>query len=74
MADHDVDVWVLTETHDDVSPGQSFRCIAYSAARDDGRAGERWVAIWARCFASKPHTVLDAQFSALVQINYRKPW
>lgn len=39
------DLWVLTETHDDVAPLE-HRAVA--AAREDGRHGERWVAIFSR--------------------------
>ena len=42
----DTEVWVLTETHPDFSPGDGFRRAAVSASAPDRKGGECWVAIW----------------------------
>jgi hypothetical protein len=39
------DVWVLTETRDDLSPGDEFHPV-HSAPRSVAHPGERWVSIW----------------------------
>ena len=42
------DLWVLTETHEAVSPGDGF-CSAMSEEPDRvSKPGERWVGIWSR--------------------------
>ena len=53
MAEIDADVWILTETHDDLSPGPEFRAV-HGANRplDDGNRqvvkGSRFVSIWVK--------------------------
>lgn len=42
------DVWVLTETHDCVSPGDAFACVCTEETDRPGEPGERWTAIWSR--------------------------
>jgi hypothetical protein len=46
----DADVWVLTETWRELSPGAGYRLVAASGpARDrEADAGELWVAAWSR--------------------------
>ena len=51
MDEIDADIWILTETHDDLSPGPEFRAV-HGANRplDDGNRqvvkGSRFVSIW----------------------------
>ena len=40
------DIWVLTETHDVVSPGTSYSCVSTTGMDHPGEPGERWVTIW----------------------------
>ena len=51
MREIDADVWVLTETHDGLSPGGAYTPI-HSAQRPMSHErivpGSRWVSIWAR--------------------------
>ena len=43
------DVWVFTETHRNLSPGDGYECIASSPlAHDIPSEGGRWVAIWCK--------------------------
>jgi hypothetical protein len=50
MEDSGVDIWVLTETHRELSPCPEYACVAHSADVPDREAasGECWVAIWSR--------------------------
>lgn len=43
----DADVWILTETHDDVDLSASHTAVC-STQRPTGRAGGRWTVIWTR--------------------------
>lgn len=50
MSAIDADIWVLTETWQQIAPSPAHRLIAYSVAapdRDSG-AGECWTSIWSR--------------------------
>lgn len=66
MAEWDADIWVLTESRDDVVPRGQFRAIARSALRPGGSRDERWVTIWTRVedadAASLP--TQDSEFTA----------
>jgi hypothetical protein len=46
----DADVWVLTETHREFSPGAGYRLVSQSADAPDRvfSRGECWTAIWSR--------------------------
>jgi hypothetical protein len=48
IAEVDADVWVLTETHPDFTPGEGFATAAVSASAPDRKGAECWVAIWVR--------------------------
>lgn len=48
MATIQADIWVLTETHSQLSPAAGFNCVAYSRDSWDRLPTECWVAIWAR--------------------------
>lgn len=53
-ADATADIWILTETHDDLSPGCEFREVQSTHQRpgvgqiDGVVAGSRWASIWSR--------------------------
>ncbi len=44
----DADVWVLTETHESVTPGCGYEPAMTSGTDRPGQPGERWAAIWSR--------------------------
>src|SRR5665647_2392857 len=44
----DADVWVLTETHNSVSPGPEYSAASTGYSERPGEPGERWVTIWSR--------------------------
>src|SRR5688500_14052846 len=44
----DADVWVLTETHEAISPGDGYRAVSTTGSDRDQAAGERWTMIWSR--------------------------
>jgi hypothetical protein len=44
----DADVWVLTETHDSVSPGPGYSAVSTGQPDRPGEPGERWATIWSR--------------------------
>jgi hypothetical protein len=50
MADQDVDVWVLTESHDGLGPGERYVHVASRQRTRGGRIapGSRWVSMWIR--------------------------
>ena len=53
MQEINADIWILTETHDDLSPGDEFRAVRSQQrphGHGDGRVNERsrWVTIWSR--------------------------
>lgn len=53
----DCDIWVLTETHDDLDPGGYFS--ASTTPRAMKRAGARWTTIWSRFPITKKPKVDD---------------
>src|SRR5665647_2911689 len=44
----DADVWVLTETHDSVSPGPGYSAVSAGQPDRPGEPDERWATIWSR--------------------------
>jgi hypothetical protein len=48
MAEVDADIWILTETHVDHSPGDGYDAIHSPAIPDRRPEDERWVGIWSR--------------------------
>ncbi|MEI8343112.1 MAG: endonuclease/exonuclease/phosphatase family protein [Verrucomicrobiota bacterium] len=48
IEDVETDVWVLTETHPDFTPGDGFERAAVSATAPDRKGVQCWVAIWVR--------------------------
>ncbi len=47
LRDADCDIWVLTETHDELALGPDYSS-ASTVQREPGRAGGRWTTIWSR--------------------------
>lgn len=74
LASQRADVWVLTETRDDITPGCSF--IATHAEQQDLAvseelvAGNRWVSIYARDCRRTRLPVSDAQRTVAVLLEY----
>jgi hypothetical protein len=54
------DIWVLTETHDDLDPGGDYLPIP-SAPRAHAPVGERWVTIWSHYKCLETVAVHDAE-------------
>src|SRR5262245_36493386 len=65
------DVWVLTETYRDFTPGADFRLAAQSAAATDRDAarGECWVAIWSRLPAEPVILMADLERVAATRVG-----
>jgi endonuclease/exonuclease/phosphatase family metal-dependent hydrolase len=57
----DPDVWILTESHPDFSPGASYDLITHSAAAQDRERGGCWVAIWTKRELSATPLTLDKE-------------
>jgi endonuclease/exonuclease/phosphatase family metal-dependent hydrolase len=55
MAEVDADIWILTETHVDHSPGDGCRGIHTPPVTERRPEAERWVGIWSR----HPMTPID---------------
>lgn len=43
----DCDIWVLTETNDELHLGDAYRAVS-TTPRPNGREGSRWVTLWSR--------------------------
>ena len=71
MSQVDADVWVLTETHIEFSPGSDFSLVAYSADAPDrnSKNGECWVAIWSRLGGSSVQLTADCERVAAAKID-----
>ena len=70
----DADVWVLTETHDELSPGPDFRAVNSAPRPATNRKhvveGSRWVTIWSRLPLLETHIPLadvERTVAAVVQ-------
>ncbi|MCJ2132784.1 endonuclease/exonuclease/phosphatase family protein [Methylobacterium sp. J-026] len=68
LQEHDCDVWVLTETHDELVPSAAHEPI-HSDQRRTGRPGGRWASIWTRYPVQQRLEVVDPRrtVAALVQ-------
>lgn len=77
LAENPADIWILTETHDDLIP---LGCsnVAHSAPRPKNwsgiRAGSRWVSIWAKFPIVKTVATIDAErtICVLLQVSVRE--
>jgi hypothetical protein len=52
----DADIWVLTESHAHVSPGDGYHLVARSGRAGATDANESWVAIWSRLAGTRVST------------------
>jgi endonuclease/exonuclease/phosphatase family metal-dependent hydrolase len=59
----DADIWILTETHDDLTPGEDWQAVS-SDTRRGADPGGRWVTIWTRLPLIKALDVTDADRTA----------
>ena len=48
MREVDADVWVLTETHAEVTPGAEFSGVATLEPDPEHEVGENWTTVWSR--------------------------
>jgi hypothetical protein len=48
MSDIAADIWILTETHQQISPGEEFSPVTSEDPDRESKPGERWAAIWSR--------------------------
>ena len=44
----DADIWILTETHEIVSPGEDFSSVMCGKHDGESKPGEHWAGIWSR--------------------------
>ena len=72
MAMVDADIWILTETHELLPPGDGFSGV-FSGEPDQAAPGERWVGIWSP-HAMEPLTtfVSDEERCAAALIRHPK--
>lgn len=65
------DVWVLTETHIDFSPGPNFQLLAHSDNAPDRKAehSECWVAVWSRLDGHRVQLTADCERAAAAMIS-----
>ena len=73
LARHDADIWVLTETHDELAPSSEHHPV-HSAPRPKSwrgiREGSRWVTIWSRYpIAPRPIQVGDPERTACALLD-----
>lgn len=83
LRDADCDLWVLTETHDDLSLGDGFHSLTTPAPRPSKATAGRWTTLWSR-FPLERLPVLDpvrtvaalvhAPFGDLVVFGTVLPW
>jgi len=48
MRQIDADIWILTETHESISPGSSYTSVATTGTDREQSVGEQWTIIWSR--------------------------
>ncbi|MGG6238615.1 endonuclease/exonuclease/phosphatase family protein [Nodosilinea sp. AN01ver1] len=60
----DADIWILTETHLDITPGEDYRTVASGLPDRAGAEGERWVQIWVKAGELVPIETTDAARTA----------
>lgn len=55
------DVWILTETHSAVSPGDDYQCVASTPHTRNAAGAENWVSIWSRLPIQPVEPVWDSR-------------
>lgn len=71
MKSVEADIWILTESHEDVSPGSEFKCVA--TTRIDNplthSPGENRTSIWSRLPITEGVATFDKETAVCVNIN-----
>lgn len=62
------DVWILTETHEDLAPGVDYNCAASGTPDRPSHPGERWIAIWSRFPMGEPIPTCDPARTIAVRV------
>ena len=62
------DVWILTETHDDLDLGADYQAVS-TTPRPNKRAGSRWTTIWSRLPIVKSVAVEDLNRTVAVLLE-----
>lgn len=70
LAQQNADVWVLTETRLDLSPGDDYSLVASSTPAPDRRPEEMWTAIWSRLPAVPLGLVAEPDRSAAADVEH----
>ncbi len=71
----DADIWILTETHLGITPGESYCAVTSGLPDRPGIEGERWVQIWVKVGALTPLATRDEARTAaalLTLINHQR--
>lgn len=63
------DIWVLTESHAKVAPGEGYRCISQSGRADANDADESWVSVWSR-MGGIPVSTMDRDRTAAAEFSF----
>jgi hypothetical protein len=72
MAAVEADIWVLTETWKELSPGPGYECVTVSCPAGDRESagGECWVAVWAKSsLRGEPLITADPERTAAMRID-----
>jgi hypothetical protein len=65
------DIWILTETHEAISPFDGFLAVTSGDPDRNFKPGERWVAIWSRlALEPLPSYVSDSARCAAARTNH----
>jgi len=65
----DADLWVLTETHDAITPGEGYQALSTSASEREGDPLERWVTIWSR-YPLEPLATSDPERTVAARVAH----
>lgn len=65
---HACDIWILTETHDDLDLSETHTAL-HSVQRPTGRVGSRWTSIWTRLPVVRSLKVVDARRTVAVVLD-----
>lgn len=70
------DIWVLTETHLGITPGEDYYAVASGLPDRPGADGERWVQIWVKAGELKPLGTNDEArtAAALLSLTNGQQW
>lgn len=67
IAELDADIWVLTETHDCISPGPGYTAVSTTEFAG-GRPGERKTTIWSR-HPARPLPTFDSAIATCAEVQ-----